>query len=171
MACGSWTASIWATASRPPLSLPGARTGCSSSSGSSPPYARTVTTMRHDGPIRAVLFDAADTLFRVRGSVGATYADMAARFGARVEPARVEERFRATFPTMPPLAFAAGSGEEVAGLEYAWWRTLVTRVFADLTFGDFDGFFAALFEQFARGDAWELFPETCAALAALRERG
>lgn len=127
--------------------------------------------MRHDGRVRAILFDAADTLFRVRGSVGATYARIAARFGARVDPARVEERFRAVFPTMPPLAFDAATAEDVAALEYAWWRTLVARVFANLTFDDFDGFFAALFAQFARGDAWELFPETRDTLATLHDRG
>jgi len=127
--------------------------------------------MRHEGPVRAVFFDAADTLFRVRGSVGATYARLAARFGARVDPVAVEERFRAVFPTMPPLAFVTCAGEDVGGLEYAWWRTLVARVFADVALDDFDGFFSALFDAFARGDAWELFPDTCETLIALRDRG
>jgi putative hydrolase of the HAD superfamily len=121
--------------------------------------------------VRAVLFDATDTLFRVRGSVGATYANLAARFGARVDSAHVEDRFRAAFPTMPPLAFTPAAAEDLPALEYAWWRTLVARVFADLAFDDFDGFFAELFAHFARGEAWELFPETCNALAALRDRG
>jgi putative hydrolase of the HAD superfamily len=121
--------------------------------------------------LKAVLFDAADTLFRVRGSVGAAYAAVAARHGVSVTAPDIEQRFRAAFRCMPPLAFPGAPEAELPQREYAWWQQVVTFVFTGTRFNDFDAFFADLFEYFARGDSWELFADTEPALAALRARG
>ena len=121
--------------------------------------------------LKAILFDAADTLFRLRGSVGAAYAAVAARYGVTVAAADVEQRFRAAFRRMPPLAFPGAPEAQLPQLEYAWWKQVVVSVFAGTRFNDFDAFFADLFEYFARGDSWELFADTEPALAALRARG
>ncbi|HVO24388.1 MAG TPA: HAD-IA family hydrolase [Candidatus Margulisiibacteriota bacterium] len=121
--------------------------------------------------LKAILFDAADTLFRVRGSVGAAYATAAARHGVTVAAADIEGRFRSAFGRMPPLAFPGAPAAELPQLEYAWWKQVVTAVFAGTRVDGFDAFFADLFEYFARGDSWELFADTEPALAALRERG
>ena len=121
--------------------------------------------------VKAVLFDAADTLFRIRGSVGAAYGVVAARHGVAVTAADVERCFRGVFRGMPPLAFPGAAEAELLRLEYAWWRQLVASVFAGTRFNDFDAFFADLFEYFAYGDSWELFPDTVPALTALRARG
>ena len=99
--------------------------------------------------LRAVLFDAGDTLFRVRGSVGEVYATVAARHGVTVAAAEIEQRFRAAFRRMPPLAFPRSSEAELPAREYAWWRDLVATVFTDTRFADFDVFFAELFDHFA----------------------
>jgi putative hydrolase of the HAD superfamily len=121
--------------------------------------------------LKAICFDAGDTLFRVRGSVGAAYAAVAARHGVTVAAPEVEQRFRAAFRCMPPLAFPGSPEVELPQLEYAWWKRVVAAVFAATHFNDFDAFFGDLFEYFARGDGWELFADTEPALTALRARG
>jgi putative hydrolase of the HAD superfamily len=121
--------------------------------------------------IRAILFDAGDTLFRVRGSVGEVYATVAARHGVSAAVPEIEQRFRATFRRMPPLAFPDAPEAELPRCEYSWWRAVVAAVFSDHRFADFDAFFTDLFAYFARSESWELFPDTEPALAALRARG
>ena len=121
--------------------------------------------------VRAVFFDAGDTLFRVRGSVGEVYARVAAQYGVTVAAPEIEPRFRAAFRSMPPLAFPGASEAELPAREYAWWRQVVAQVFVRARFADFDAFFAELFEYFARAASWELFDDVVPALAALRTRG
>jgi len=121
--------------------------------------------------VRAVLFDAGDTLFRVRGSVGEIYATVAARHGVAVAAPAIEQSFRAAFRRMPPLAFPDAPEAALPQREYAWWKELVATVFCDARVAEFDAFFADLFAHFARSDAWELFPDTEPALSTLRARG
>ena len=120
--------------------------------------------------IKAVSLDAAGTLFRVRGSVGAAYAGVAARHGVRVDAAVIERCFRAAFRRMPPLCFPGIDGAELPQRERAWWKQVVTTAFAGCRFADFAAFFDDLFEHFARPEAWELFPDVLPTLAALRAR-
>jgi len=121
--------------------------------------------------VKAVLFDAGDTLFRVRGSVGEAYAAVAARHGVVVAPADIEPRFRAAFRRMPPLGFPAAAPAELPDREYAWWKAVAAASFAGLSFANFDAFFRDLFEHFAAADAWALFPDALPALRALQARG
>ena len=121
--------------------------------------------------LRAVLFDAGDTLFRVRGTVGGVYASVAARHGVTVAAADIEQRFRAAFRGMPPLAFPDVPEPELPQYEYEWWKGIVEAVFSDTRFGDFEVFFADLFAYFAEPDSWQLFPDVEPALTALRARG
>jgi putative hydrolase of the HAD superfamily len=121
--------------------------------------------------VRAILFDAGDTLFRVRGSVGDVYATVAARHGVTVAPAEIEQRFRAAFRRMPPLAFPGTADTDLPAREYGWWRQLVTAVFQGQRFADFDAFFGELFDYFARPESWELFDDVIPTLDALRAGG
>src|SRR5262249_32778679 len=82
-----------------------------------------------------------------------------------------ESRFRAVFPSMPPLCFPNVSAADLARCEYEWWRELVQRVFAAAPFVDFNAFFRELFDYFARASSWELFADVQPAFAALRESG
>lgn len=121
--------------------------------------------------LKAVLFDAGDTLFRVRGSVGDVYATFAARHGVSVAASDIEQRFRTAFRRMPPLAFPDAPEAELPHCEYAWWTDVVRAVFSDVHFDDFDAFFADLFSYFADAGSWELFADAEPALAALQARG
>jgi putative hydrolase of the HAD superfamily len=120
--------------------------------------------------LRAVLFDAADTLFHVRGSVGEIYAAVAARHGVLAPPHEIELRFRTAFRSMPPLAFPGVRDLELAAHERQWWRIVVARTFSGVTVPDLDGLFDELFERFALAESWRLFPDAWPTLAALRNR-
>ena len=119
--------------------------------------------------IRAVSFDAAGTLFRVRGSVGAAYARIAAHHGVRAAPEDIERRFRAAFRDMPPMCFPGVAAAEVAQHENRWWQQVVRAAFAGCRFDDFDAFFHELFAYFARGSSWRVFPDALPALQQLRQ--
>ena len=122
--------------------------------------------------VKAVFFDAAGTLFTVNGSVGAIYANLAREHGKDVSIADVEAGFRRFFAAAPPMAFPGASAEQIPALEKQWWKTLVRGVFSSAgDFLRFDEYFAALFEFFARVEAWKLYPETIATLERLKERG
>lgn len=121
--------------------------------------------------LQAVLFDAGDTLFRVRGSVGEVYAAVAARHGVACPAADLEPRFRAAFRRMPPLGFPGAAPADVPQFEEQWWRTVVRATFDGVAFADFDAFFDDLYAHFARADVWEVFPDVRPTLAALRGRG
>src|SRR6266404_5920304 len=108
--------------------------------------------------IKAIFFDAAGTLFTVNGSVGDIYARLAREHGK-------------DFAAAPPMAFPDASPTQIPALEKQWWKTLVQDVFSSLgAFPRFEEYFAALFEFFARAEAWKLYPETIETLAQLKER-
>jgi putative hydrolase of the HAD superfamily len=121
--------------------------------------------------LKAILLDAGETLFRVRGSVGVAYAGVAARHGVTAPAEELEARFRAALRRMPPLSFPGARAQEIPQREYAWWRHVAGEAFAGYRFSDFDAFFRDLFEYFADAAAWELFPDTEPALAGLQARG
>jgi len=121
--------------------------------------------------LKAVLFDATDTLFRMRGSVGRVYASVAARHGVRVGATDIEPRFRAAFHAMPVLAFPGVPESALPDCERAWWKRVVAATFDGHRFSDFDAFFADVFQEFAGTRNWQLFSDTVPALTALRARG
>lgn len=123
--------------------------------------------------IQAVFFDAAGTLFTVRGSVGEIYCQIAKKHGKEVAVKDLEAEFRRCFLSAPPLAFPqATTPEDLKERERQWWRELVWQVFAPLgPFPGFEAYFAELFSFFARAEASQLYPETEEVLKALRERG
>lgn len=121
--------------------------------------------------LKAVFFDAAGTLFRVRGSVGVAYATIAAGHGVVADAEHIEQRFRAAFRGMPPLCFPGIPDAELSQHEQSWWKDVVAAAFADVRFRDFEAFFIDLFAHFAQADSWELFPDTQPVLSALQARG
>ena len=132
---------------------------------------RAGSSMKQGVTVRAVLFDAGDTLFRVRGSVGEVYATVAIRHGVDMAAADIEPRFRAAFRHMPPLGFPGAAEADLPQLEYQWWHAVVRATFEGVRFADFEAFFQDLYAQFACADVWGVFPDVRPALAALRDRG
>lgn len=121
--------------------------------------------------IKAVFFDAADTLFYIRDGLGNTYAEPAKKYGINPDPAELKKAFSKHFPTAPPLAFNAESAEDLKHLEKQWWYEVVHNVYTDIgMFEDFDDYFHDLFETF-RTSAWKVFPETVEVLSRLKTRG
>jgi putative hydrolase of the HAD superfamily len=89
-----------------------------------------------------------------------------------VDAAVLDDAFRAAFAAAPPLAFPGCAADAVRDAERGWWRDVVARAFgpgagAPGVAAAFD----ALFEHYARGDAWRVLPGVRDALAALRARG
>ncbi len=124
---------------------------------------------------RAVLFDAAGTLIRLRENPGATYASFAASEGAVVPVDRLGEAFSRVFRAAPPMVFPGLGPEATAEAEKAWWKERVRETFrtADrkLSFPNFDVFFEKLWRHFAEAENWKLTPGTGEALTELGERG
>jgi len=105
-----------------------------------------------------VFFDAVDTLFRVRGSVGEVYADVAQRHGVDADPAAIEAGFRRAMRGAPPLCFPGAAPGDLERLERQWWRQVVSQSFAGLgSFADFEAFFVAVFDLFGTAAPWELY--------------
>ena len=121
--------------------------------------------------IKAVFFDAADTLFYIKDGLGNTYAEPAKKYGVNPDPAELKKAFSKHFSSSPPLAFKAGNTEELKLLEKKWWYEVVHNVYTDIgMFEKFDEYFNDLFETF-RTSAWKIFPETEEVLSRLKTRG
>lgn len=124
---------------------------------------------------RAVLFDAAGTLIRLREPVGETYRRLAIPYGVTLPASRIEEAFRRVLRQAPPMVWPGESAPQVVEFERRWWHTVVRGSFraadASVRFADFEGYFSTLFEYFARPGAWEATPGALETLCALRASG
>jgi len=120
--------------------------------------------------LKAVFFDAADTLFYIKEGIGKTYAAPARKYGVDPSPSDLKRSFSRYFPSAPPLAFGEVSDVKRKELEKRWWYDVVRNVYEDIgMFDEFDSYFEDLFEHFRTG-AWEIFPETKSVLSELRNK-
>jgi putative hydrolase of the HAD superfamily len=111
----------------------------------------------------AVLFDAAETLFTTRGTVGDLYATSARKFGSRATATDIQAAFERQFQRSGPIHRST---------EKEWWKDVVRRVFTDVGMvEDFDGLFNEIYERFRGAGGWSLFPETRETLEALKGQG
>jgi putative hydrolase of the HAD superfamily len=112
--------------------------------------------------IEAVLFDAADTLFTTRGSVGEIYGYVAREYGCTAPFDEIQAAFVRHF---------RHSGPRSTQDEKAWWRQVVHRVFSEVgMIRDFNRFFEKVYDQFRDSRGWMLFPETLEVLRELKNR-
>jgi putative hydrolase of the HAD superfamily len=125
--------------------------------------------------IRAVLFDAAGTLIRLREPVGVTYSSVAREYGVVARAEELEHAFRVAFRRQPPMVFPGESPERITTLERLWWKDLVHATFdavgSTTRFSNFDECFDELFSYFGRAQAWHLTPGALRVLEQLRTRG
>jgi putative hydrolase of the HAD superfamily len=121
--------------------------------------------------IRAILFDAAGTLFYLTKTVGDHYAYVGREVGLELDAQQLERAFRTAWQEMPRRPAVDGPREND---DKGWWRELVRRVFdqvaPSLSELDRDNFFEIAYEHFAEAGVWELYPEVLDVLERLRER-
>jgi putative hydrolase of the HAD superfamily len=121
--------------------------------------------------IRAILFDAAGTLFFLTKTVGDHYAYVAREVGLDFDAQELEGAFHTAWQQMPRRPAIHGPREID---DKGWWRDLVGRVFdqvaPSLSELDRDNFFEVAYEHFAEPGVWELYPEVPDVLHQLRER-
>ena len=110
-----------------------------------------------------MLFDAAETLFTTRGSVGEIYASIARQYGSRSDPQTIQAAFIRHF---------RGAGPVSVRDEKQFWKDVVHAVFNEVGMvNDFDKFFDQVYDNFRGSQGWMLFPETLEVLKQLHGLG
>ena len=121
--------------------------------------------------IRAILFDAAGTLFFLTKTVGDHYAYVGREVGLKLDAQKLESAFHAAWRQMPRRLAIDGPREND---DKGWWRELVGHVFDQVAPSvnefDRDNFFEVAYEHFAEPGVWELYPEVPAVLEELAPR-
>lgn len=126
-------------------------------------------------PIKVIFFDAAGTLFHVKGSVGEVYLRYAKKYGvsqSQEMAAKVNQAFKESFRQAPPPIFAIEHPEKLKQCERLWWFDVVHGVFYRVgMFNGFDEYFDEVFEAFGTAAVWEVYPEVPGVLQELKSQG
>jgi putative hydrolase of the HAD superfamily len=128
-------------------------------------------------PMRAVFFDLAGTLIRVRGGLGVQYAAIAMEFGVEADAGAIDRAFKGAFERVGRMVFLRPDAAEVASLEKKFWKQVVRLILAETgalqQFGNdqFDRYFDRLFDYFATSAGWTVYPDVVPALDRLRSGG
>jgi putative hydrolase of the HAD superfamily len=121
--------------------------------------------------IRAILFDAAGTLFFLTKTVGDHYAYVGREVGLDLDAQELDRAFHTAWQEMPRRSAIDGPREND---DKGWWRELVSHVFDEVVPSlnelDRDNFFEVAYEHFAEPGVWELYPEVRRVLAELAPR-
>lgn len=120
-----------------------------------------------------IALDAAGTLFEPTEPVAKIYADCFAQHGHTASEDEWNKSFKTAFSQTPdPIYLAPGDGEAE---EKEWWKSVVTNSAKatgfDPTNPAFEEIFDQLFNHYAAGSAWKLFPETKSVLTTFRDLG
>lgn len=127
--------------------------------------------------IRAVFFDLAGTLIKVRGGIGSQYSAIARMYGVESDPKAIDAAFSRAFSAAGRMVFPRPDAAEVAALEKGFWKEVVRLVFVETgafgQFGDggFDRFFDRLFEYFATAAPWTIYDDAVPVLDRLKQNG
>ncbi|HEY6259954.1 MAG TPA: HAD-IA family hydrolase [Nitrospiraceae bacterium] len=125
--------------------------------------------------IQVIFFDAAETLFHIKGSVADIYLTYAVRHGFRQSSDShilLAQAFQRAFHDASPPVFAATDPIKLKQCERLWWFDIVHNVFYRVgMFDRFDEFFDQVFQVFEDPRSWVLYPETLPVLTRLREEG
>jgi putative hydrolase of the HAD superfamily len=115
-------------------------------------------------PVRAVIFDVGGTLIHPAEPVGETYARLARRHGAKLDPEATTTAFRRAFRQHSGRAPGAVPRD---GNDRAWWKTVVRGSIPEGALSDPAGFeacFEELYLYFGEPAAWTLYPDVLPAL-------
>ena len=121
--------------------------------------------------IRAILFDAAGTLFYLTKTVGDHYAYVGREVGLDLDAQKLDSAFHAAWKQLPRRPAIDGPRKND---DKGWWRELVGHVFEQVAPSvnelDRDNFFEVAYEHFAEPGVWELYSEVPEVLEQLRPR-
>ncbi|MBK1884332.1 HAD-IIIA family hydrolase [Luteolibacter pohnpeiensis] len=119
-----------------------------------------------------ILFDAAGTLIEPAVAVERVYQKHFSRYGWEVEEAKIRDSFHGAFASLADPDYDLADGELA---ERTWWAEVVGRVGSavgiDRLHDRFEACFEELFDYYASGEAWRLFPEVLAVLSELKSSG
>jgi putative hydrolase of the HAD superfamily len=120
--------------------------------------------------LKVITFDAGNTLIRLSRPVGVTYAEVAKRFGADLNPVDLGRGFSAAWKSVPRLPDVTGPRSDDGR---SWWYAVVIRTFeiAGAKVEPFDAFFDAVYQEFALPGVWRLEPGALDLLQDLRRAG
>lgn len=123
--------------------------------------------------IRAILLDAAGTLIRPIEPVAEVYARYFAAAEWPVEAGRLSGAFRSVFGGAGDPSY--GDFPDGDSAERAWWRNVVMatarRVGVEMPGDALERCFTGLFEHYASGEAWAVFPDVRPQLERWRANG
>ncbi len=124
---------------------------------------------------KVIFFDAVNTLFGIRGTVGDVYSAIAAQFGVEVASQLLDKAFFLSFKNAPPLAFPNVDPLQVLDLEFQWWYEIAYQTFSQVgvieKFTDFDAFFAQLYNCFAQVTPWFVYSDVFSTLEYWQKQG
>jgi len=127
------------------------------------------------GRIHVVFFDAAGTLFHVKGSVGNVYLRYAEKYGVPQSDemaGKLNQAFKEAFRQATPPIFAPAQPEKLKQCERLWWFDIVHAAFYRVgMFERFDDYFDEIFEAFGTAELWEVYPEVTGVLHNLKSEG
>ena len=121
--------------------------------------------------IRAVFFDAGNTLLQADPPVAIRYAETANRYGAGADPDSIQDRFVTLWTVFQKQRQAMLFKTTRHGTK-RFWNLFVAEVFAPWReqFSDFDAFFEELYLAFASHTAWVTYEDALPTLQALQQR-
>jgi putative hydrolase of the HAD superfamily len=123
-------------------------------------------------PVRAIAFDAAGTLIHLPKGAAHHYAEVAARHGLALDPARLTQAFRTVWTALPPPPTTQTRRPDD---DRGWWQTLVNEVLSQcgvLRNDSFDrtAYFDELYAEFTLPGIWECYPDAIPVLIDLSQR-
>jgi putative hydrolase of the HAD superfamily len=125
--------------------------------------------------IKVIFFDAAGTLFHVKGSVADIYLAHAEKYGVKRTPELADSlrsAFARAFADAPPPVFAVSDPKEIKRCERLWWFDVVHNVWYRAgMFERFDDYFDDVFDAFGGPSYWAIYPDTPGVLRGLKEQG
>ncbi|MGB6221969.1 HAD-IA family hydrolase [Haloferula sp.] len=116
--------------------------------------------------IQGILFDAAGTLIEPTEPVAETYARLLSPYLGPLDPAVLSPRFKRAFMAAGDPAYEGASRGDWA--ERQWWRKVVEGT---LEREISDEAFHAVFDHYADGEAWRVYPEVEDVLDACSQLG
>ncbi len=124
-------------------------------------------------PVKIIFFDAAETLFKTRGSVGDIYLRIAQKYGSRASKEAIDQAFFNAFKKQPsPIVPQQAIAEHRTQIEKKWWYDVVKEVFSEVgMISSFEAYFDEVYAVFKGSQGWELFPETLEVLTGLKQKG